>query len=75
VKTSALKQKGGLTIERMVELGRVSRSRFYRFDGSAAAGLDPHMDLRNARSSALRWNGPATVARASPPNYGARAGP
>jgi len=24
----------GLTIERMVKLGRVSRSGFYRFDGS-----------------------------------------
>jgi putative transposase len=56
VKTSALKQKGGLTIERMVELGRVSRSGFYRFDGSAAAGLDRHMDLRNAiQCIALEW--------------------
>ena len=56
MKASALKQEGGLTIERMVELGGVSRSGFYRFDGSAAASLDPHMDLRDAiQCIALKW--------------------
>jgi putative transposase len=45
-----------LTIERMVELGRVSRSGFYRFDGSTEAGPDPHMDLRDAiQRIALEW--------------------
>ena len=45
-----------LTIERMVELGRVSRSGFYRFGGSAEPGLDPHMDLRDTiQRIALAW--------------------
>jgi transposase InsO family protein len=44
----------GLTIERMVELGRVSRSGFYRFDESAKP--DPDMDLRDAiQRIALEW--------------------
>jgi putative transposase len=46
----------GLTIERMVELGRVSRSGFYRFDDNAAAGPDRDMDLRDAiQRIALEW--------------------
>ena len=45
-----------LTIERMVELGRVSRSGFYRFGDSAEPGPDPHMDLRDAiQRIALEW--------------------
>ena len=45
-----------LTIERMVELGRVSRSGFYRFGDSAKPGLDPHMDLRDTiQRIALAW--------------------
>jgi putative transposase len=45
-----------LTIERMVELGRVSRSGFYRFGDSAEPGLDPHMDLRDTiQRIALEW--------------------
>jgi hypothetical protein len=41
---------------RMVELGRISRSGFYRFDGSAEPGPDPHMDLRDAiQRIALEW--------------------
>ena len=45
-----------LTIERMVELGRVSRSGFYRFGDSAEPGLDPHMDLRDTiQRIALAW--------------------
>ena len=46
----------GLTIERMVELGRVSRSGFHRFGGSAEPRPDPHMDLRDAiQRIALEW--------------------
>jgi len=45
-----------LTIERMVELGRVSRSGFYRFGDSAEPGLDPHLDLRDTiQRIALAW--------------------
>ena len=44
----------GLTIERMVELGRVSRSGFYRFDESSKP--DPDMDRRDAiQRIALEW--------------------
>jgi len=40
----------------MVELGRVSRSGFYRFDNSAEARPDSHMDLRDAiQRIALEW--------------------
>ena len=43
-----------LTIERMVELGRVSRSGFYRFDEGLRP--DPDMDLRDAiQRIALEW--------------------
>ena len=51
-----MKAGRGLTIERMVDLGRVSRSGFYRFDDSAEPGPDPHMDLRDAiQRIALEW--------------------
>ena len=51
-----MKTARGLTIDRMVKLGRVSRSGFYRFDGSAEAGPDPHMDLRDTiQRIALEW--------------------
>jgi putative transposase len=51
-----VKTNRGLTIERMVELGRVSRSGFYRFDSGAKPGPDPHMDLRDAiQRIALEW--------------------
>ena len=40
----------------MVELGGVSRSGFYRFDSSAEARADPHMDLRDdLQKIALEW--------------------
>jgi len=40
----------------MVELGRVSRSGFYRFDGDAKASLATDMDLRDAiQRIALQW--------------------
>jgi transposase InsO family protein len=50
-----MKAKRGLSIERMVRLGRVSRSGFYRFqDGEP--GPDPDMDLRDAiQRIALEW--------------------
>jgi transposase InsO family protein len=45
----------GLTIERMVELGQVSRSGFYRFD-DVKPGPDADMDLRDAiQRIALEW--------------------
>ena len=51
-----MKAEGGLTIERMVKLGRVSRSGFYRFDDSTGACADRHMDLRDAiQKIALAW--------------------
>ncbi len=39
----------GLTIERMAELGQVSRSGFYRFDEDGETGPDPDMDLSPQR--------------------------
>ena len=51
-----MKADRGLTIERMVELGSVSRAGFYRFDEDGAAGPDPDMDLRDAiQRIALEW--------------------
>ena len=51
-----MKAGRGLTIERMVELGQVSRSGFYRFDDNAKPGPDPDMDLRDAiQRIALEW--------------------
>jgi putative transposase len=51
-----VKAKRGLTIEHMVELGRVSRSGFYRFDGDAKPSLGTDMDLGDAiQRMALQW--------------------
>jgi putative transposase len=51
-----VKADRGLTIARMVELGRISRSGLYRFDDSAELGPDAHMDLRDAiQRIALAW--------------------
>ncbi len=51
-----MKAAGGLTIDRMVKLGRVSRSGFYRFDDNAEPRPDPNMDLRDAiQRIALAW--------------------
>jgi putative transposase len=51
-----VKAAGGVTIDRMVKLGRVSRSGFYRFDEDAEPGPDPHMDLRDdIQRIALAW--------------------
>ena len=48
--------KGGLAIQRMVDLGFVSRAGFYRFEEEARPGPDPDMDLRDAiQRIALEW--------------------
>jgi transposase InsO family protein len=50
-----MKAKRGLTIQRMVKLGRVSRSGFYRFQ-TAEPSPDREMDLRDAiQRIALEW--------------------
>ena len=50
-----VKAHRGLTLERMVELGRVSRSGFYRFQ-KAAPGPNRDMELRNAiQKIAVEW--------------------
>jgi hypothetical protein len=47
---------GGLTIERMLKLGRVSRSSFYRFSPDDPPGADRDMELRDAiQRIALEW--------------------
>jgi transposase InsO family protein len=43
-----VKTDRGLTIERMLELGRVNRSSFYRLGKPAAPGPDRDMELRDA---------------------------
>jgi len=51
-----MKASRGLSIRRMVELGGVSRSGFYRFDTNAKPRPDPDMDLRDAiQRIALEW--------------------
>jgi putative transposase len=51
-----MKSAPGLTIGRMVELGRVSRSSFYRFDPERKTGADREMELRDAiQRIALEW--------------------
>ena len=50
-----MKTGGRLTVERMVEPGRVSRSGFYRF-GDTEPSPDPDMDLRDAiQKVAVEW--------------------
>jgi putative transposase len=51
-----VKADRGLTIQRITELGRVSRPGFYRFNGGRQAGPDRDMDLRDAiQRIALEW--------------------
>jgi len=51
-----VKAERGLTVERMVELARISRASYYRFDENAKPGFDPDMDLRDAiQRIALEW--------------------
>ncbi len=50
-----MKARSGLTIDRMLKLGRVSRSGFYRFDDTEP-GPDRDMDLRDAiQRIAVEW--------------------
>ena len=50
-----MKADRGLTIERMVKLGRVSRSGFYRFHNEEP-GPNPDMELRDAiHKIAVEW--------------------
>ena len=47
---------GGLTIRRMVELGQVSRSSFYRFDPKRKPGAERDLELHDAiQRIALEW--------------------
>jgi putative transposase len=51
-----VKANRGLTVERMVELARVNRASYYRFEESAQPGADPDMELRDAiQHIALEW--------------------
>ena len=51
-----MKAGAGLSIGRMLELGGVSRSSFYRFDPEGPAGAERDMDLRDAiQRIALQW--------------------
>lgn len=51
-----MKAGDGLTIQRMLELGRVSRSSFYRFSPNDKPGVDRDMELRDAiQRIALEW--------------------
>ena len=51
-----MKADRGLTIERMVELGGVSRAGCYRFDGDQDRRPERDMDLRDAiQRVALEW--------------------
>jgi len=51
-----MKAGAGLSIRRMLELGGVSRSSFYRFDPEGKPGADRDMELRDAMQRiALEW--------------------
>jgi putative transposase len=51
-----VKANRGLTIARMVELGGVSRSSFYRFESNPLVRPDPDLELRDAiQRVALEW--------------------
>ena len=51
-----MKTGRGLTVERMAQLGHVSRASLYRFDEDAAPGHDADMELRDAiQRIALEW--------------------
>ena len=57
-----MKASRGLTVERMVNLARISRASYYRFEENAVPGGDANMDLRDAiQCIALEW-----------PSYGRR---
>jgi hypothetical protein len=51
-----VKADRGLTIERMVELGRVSRSGFYRFDDNAQRCRADRPQIRTCKSLSAKWD-------------------
>jgi putative transposase len=52
-----VKAHRGLTVERRVELARVNRASYYRFDENTEPGADPDMELRDAMQRiALEWS-------------------
>jgi transposase InsO family protein len=54
--TEEVNARRGLSIQRMVELGRVSRSSFYRFGADPKPGEDRDLNLRDAiQRIALEW--------------------
>ncbi len=61
-----VKADRGLTIERMVELGRVSRASFYRFDEDADRRRRTTIWICATPSSASPWSGPAMDGHALP---------
>ena len=69
-----MKADRGLTIERMVELGRVSRAGFYRFDEDAKPASGSATWICAMRSSGSLWSGPAMAGRASRRNCAGAAG-
>ena len=51
-----MKAGHGLTVERMAQLGHISRASFYRFDENAAPGHHADMELRDAiQRIPLQW--------------------
>ena len=51
-----MKAGGRVTVERMAQLGHISRASFYRFDENAPSGRDADMELRDAiQRIALQW--------------------
>lgn len=51
-----MKAGRGLTVERMAQLGHISRASFYRFDENAAPGHNADMELRDAiQRIAIQW--------------------
>jgi len=63
-----VKAGSALTVERMVKLGRVSRSGFYRFDDGAKPRPDPDMDLRDVIQRTVDPNLLAITAGRTPAN-------
>ena len=68
-----MKAGRGLTVERMAQLGHISRASFYRFDENGAPGHNADMELRDAIQR-IALHGPAMDARESPLSCGGVAG-
>jgi hypothetical protein len=65
-----MKANRGLTIERMVELGLVSRSGFYRFGAASNDSARVAIWICEMLSNALRCSGRVTGGRGSRASYG-----